>query len=358
MHSSTKTLAPIFALIIAISFGFVSAASALTASCVGVPTATNITWTATVGAGVAPFAYLWGNGATTSPQTAAGVYGLNTMNLQVTDASSTVATSTCSTIIAQPVPTITSFTATPSTINAGQSSVLTWNVTNASSTSLNNGLGTISSTSVTVAPAVSTTYTLSATNPGGTVTANVLVTVGTTSTSTGSTGGSTVPAQILVLLNQIAALKAQLALLLSGGTGGTGGTSTSTPMCFNFWRDLKKGDFGDDVKELQQSLAHSDPTLFPPGLVNGFFGPKTEAALKMWQKRYGISSSSVGYFGPLSRNYFKKNCGKKFGDDYGHSSSSKSSTSSKQKSSDDNDDDGKGKGSDNGKGKGNSKKDD
>src|SRR6185312_8362609 len=111
-----------------------------------------------------------------------------------------VATTTCSATVAQPVPTISSFTATPSAINAGQSTMLAWSVSNASSTSINNGLGTISSTSITVSPAVTTTYTLTATNPGGSNAANVTVTVGTL------TGGGNLAA-IQALLAQIAALR-------------------------------------------------------------------------------------------------------------------------------------------------------
>jgi peptidoglycan hydrolase-like protein with peptidoglycan-binding domain len=154
---------------------------------------------------------------------------------------------------------------------------------------------------------------LTATNPGGSSTANVTVTVGT---STGSTGGSNIAA-ITALLQQLAALKSQLALLLLNQMNGGMGTSTpptATSTC-NFLRDLKKGDSGDDVKELQLSLAHSDPTVFPPGLVTGFFGGKTEAALKILQKRFGISLSGTGFFGPKSRQFFKMNCGKNEGNE-------------------------------------------
>jgi hypothetical protein len=241
------------------------------------------------------------------------------MTLQATDASSSVATTTCSATVPQPAPTITSFVATPAAITAGQSSVLSWNVSNASTTSINNGLGVISSTSITVAPSVTTTYALSATNPGGTVTSAATVTVTGTTTSGGGTGGSTLAAQIQALLNQIKALQLQIAQLLianaNSGNSGGGGTATSTPSCFNFGRDLKHGDQGDDVKELQLSLAQTDPTLFPPGLASGFFGPKTEAALKMFQRRFGISSSSTGFFGQRSRDFFKNNCGKQKGED-------------------------------------------
>lgn len=330
MHIKKYVLAPALGAALMLSFGFAGAASALTASCTGTPSATNITWSASSSGGVAPVAFLWGNGTTTSTQVVAEPFGMYTMTLQATDASSSVATTTCAATIAQPAPTIGSFVATPASITVGQSSVLSWSVSNASTTSVNNGLGTISSTSITVTPSVTTTYTLSATNPGGTTTANATVTVNsTTSTSTGTgSGGATLAAQIAALLNQILALKAQIAqMLLQNMTGG--GTATSTPACFNFNRDLRMGSEGDDVKALQQALAQ-DPTIFPRGLITGHFGPKTFAALKMFQRRFGIgaTTSPTGFFGPMSRSFFKMNCGNHGDNDNEHHASSTEVTSS------------------------------
>lgn len=75
-------------------------------------------------------------------------------------------------------PTIASFTATPSSTAAGTSVVLSWNVTGASTITLDNGIGDVSTlTSKTVSPAQTTTYTLTATNSGGSTTAHVTVTV-------------------------------------------------------------------------------------------------------------------------------------------------------------------------------------
>lgn len=291
---------------VVLSFAAVSVASALTTSCVGAPSPTSITWTATSAGGIDPIAFLWGNGSTSSVQTIAVSPGMYSMTLQVTDASSTVATTTCSATVAQAAPTITSFTASPATITSGQSSVLSWVVGSASSTSINNGVGTVTGTSVTVSPSVTTTYQLSATNPGGTTNANATVTVNATSTNPG------VAAQIQALLAQIKALQAQIVQLILQNAGSGGGSSaTSTPAtCFDFRRDMKHGDEGDDVKELQQQLAHEDPTLFPPGLATGFFGMRTEAALKMLQRRFGIDANGTGFFGPKSRAHFAALCSK------------------------------------------------
>jgi peptidoglycan-associated lipoprotein len=76
-------------------------------------------------------------------------------------------------------PTVSQFSAEPTSIQRGQSSTLRWEVTGeVTSTSIDQSIGTVSNTgSRTVSPANSTTYTLTATGPGGTTTANATVTV-------------------------------------------------------------------------------------------------------------------------------------------------------------------------------------
>ena len=72
-----------------------------------------------------------------------------------------------------------SFTATPATIGAGQSATLSWNSANATSLSIDQGIGPVTapSGSMTVSPAATTTYTITATN--GTATATAQATVNT-----------------------------------------------------------------------------------------------------------------------------------------------------------------------------------
>jgi peptidoglycan-associated lipoprotein len=76
-------------------------------------------------------------------------------------------------------PSVTSFSAEPSTIQRGQSSTLRWDVSgNVSSVSINQGVGAVQNTgNQRVSPSDSTSYTLTATGPGGTTTANATVTV-------------------------------------------------------------------------------------------------------------------------------------------------------------------------------------
>jgi peptidoglycan-associated lipoprotein len=76
-------------------------------------------------------------------------------------------------------PTVAQFTAEPSSIQAGQSATLRWEVSGqATSVSINNAIGTVRSTgSQSVTPDSSTTYTLTASGPGGSITASATVAV-------------------------------------------------------------------------------------------------------------------------------------------------------------------------------------
>jgi hypothetical protein len=213
--------------------GVAHAQTALSVSCTGTPGTTSIVWASNASGGVAPYVYAWGNGSTSSSQTVSATPGTYSMTLQLTDASSTVATGTCNTIVKAPA------TTTP------------------------------------------------------------------------------VAAQLKALLDQIAALKAQIANLLlssAGGSGSGSGTATTTPgnprFCLNGERELRRGDRGDDVRELQRMLA-ADPTLYPEALITGVFGEKTEKALKQFQKKFGTSTTTQnGALDRLTRDLFRKHCGK------------------------------------------------
>jgi len=76
------------------------------------------------------------------------------------------------------LPVINSFTASPSSISLGGSATLSWSVSNATSVTIDNGVGAVgSSGSSIVLPAVTTTFTLTASNAAGSDTATTLVIV-------------------------------------------------------------------------------------------------------------------------------------------------------------------------------------
>ena len=90
-------------------------------------------------------------------------------------------------------PGIVAFTATPATIGSGQSTILMWNVTNATSIQIDQGVGSGLATAgtISVSPAANTTYKLTAANASGTSEASVTVSV---STASGSSSQSNPPA--------------------------------------------------------------------------------------------------------------------------------------------------------------------
>jgi rhodanese-related sulfurtransferase len=76
------------------------------------------------------------------------------------------------------LPVIVEFIAAPSEIYSGESATLFWNVTEATSISIDQGIDDVSAVGTqTVSPITTTAYTLTATNVAGTVTKSVVITV-------------------------------------------------------------------------------------------------------------------------------------------------------------------------------------
>ena len=91
--------------------------------------------------------------------------------------------------------------------------------------------------------------------------------------------------------------------------------SSTVGTCVSFSRALSSGAEGKDVTSLQRFLA-IDSSVYPEGIVSGFFGPLTERAVKRFQVKYGIVSSgspqTTGYgtVGPRTRALIlEKSCG-------------------------------------------------
>jgi hypothetical protein len=74
-------------------------------------------------------------------------------------------------------PAISSFTSSASSVSAGTSVALSWNVSGASYLIVSPSVGAVRGTSVTVTPSQTATYTLYATNQYGRTTATVMVSV-------------------------------------------------------------------------------------------------------------------------------------------------------------------------------------
>ena len=120
-------------------------------------------------------------------------------------------------------PVISSFTADPSYIQPGQSAVLRWTVINASNITISPSVGSVPNTGVyTVMPAYTTTYTLTASGSGGSVTASTTVTV-EQYYSTYTTGGS------------VSSAGAGNTAATGTGTVVTSGVNASSSPALNLW---------------------------------------------------------------------------------------------------------------------------
>lgn len=117
----------------------------------------------------------------------AGTYQLRGLAQDDNGANSAWATG-CSVTITNPLPTAL-LTATPTSVVSGGASTLQWSSTNATSCSINQGVGAVTPVGTgtrVVYPTVNTTYTLTCTGPGGTATDTAVVTVLTESNLTAS----------------------------------------------------------------------------------------------------------------------------------------------------------------------------
>jgi peptidoglycan hydrolase-like protein with peptidoglycan-binding domain len=116
--------------------------------------------------------------------------------------------------------------------------------------------------------------------------------------------------QIQSLLQQVQQLQDQLKALQQESVTPEPATSESAPLSVNLTQSLRRGSTdattGGQVSELQRFLAR-DKTIYPEGLVTGYYGPLTEAAVQRWQARNNIVSSGdanttgYGVVGPKTR---------------------------------------------------------
>ena len=84
----------------------------------------------------------------------------------------------------------------------------------------------------------------------------------------------TVAEQIATLLAQLKSLQEQLAQLQG---------EVRTLLKAN----ITEGTTDEDVKKIQEILA-SDPTIYPQGIISGYYGPLTREALKRFQSKFDL----------------------------------------------------------------------
>ena len=116
---------------------------------------------------------------------AVNVAASTTFTLTASNTAGTASATTAVTVALQAAPTIASFTATPASLPTGGGPVtLSWVTTDATTLSIDNGVGTVTGTSAVVNVAANTTFTLTATNAAGAVTQTTGVAVAVASANT------------------------------------------------------------------------------------------------------------------------------------------------------------------------------
>ncbi len=135
-----------------------------------------------------------------------------------------------------------------------------------------------------------------------------LIVLGSPIYSFAQTTGTTtsVSNQVQALLNQIESLQTQIQTLqaLQGQIiKAQGEVSQSLKLI----RSLRQGMSGDDVKALQAILA-ADTSIYPEGMITGFYGRLTSEAVKRFQKKYGIEM--LGFVGPKTIKKLNEEVGK------------------------------------------------
>jgi peptidoglycan hydrolase-like protein with peptidoglycan-binding domain len=82
-------------------------------------------------------------------------------------------------------------------------------------------------------------------------------------------------------------LFAQTSAGVSGSTGVSGSASAQV-----FAHPLKAGEQSSDVKDLQ-SILKTDPSIYPQGIVSGYYGKLTEDAVRRLQTKYGLPQTGI-----------------------------------------------------------------
>ncbi len=119
--------------------------------------------------------------------------------------------------------------------------------------------------------------------------------------------------QLSDLQTEVQALSQWLAQLQQKAGSGQG-VSAPTSSCGAIVSPLGPGSSGLAVSQLQQFLAN-DPSVYPQGLVTGYYGSLTVAAVQAFQVKNGISSSGTpsttgyGRVGPHTLTAIQSQCG-------------------------------------------------
>jgi hypothetical protein len=177
-------------------------------------------------------------------------------------------------------PTITSFAATPSSITPGQSTTLSWSVTNATSVSINEGIGTVASSgTVTVTPTETTKYVLTARGGRARATSSVVVTVQSAPAPTIS-GFSAAPSSITAGQSSVLSwtVTNATAVTLDGTTVSASGTTTVTPGTTTTYSLTAVNASGSVSRQVEVTVVPPAPPVVSNGQPTGTLAAGTTTA--------------------------------------------------------------------------------
>ncbi len=109
--------------------------------------------------------------------------------------------------------------------------------------------------------------------------------------------------QLTALQQQVASLRGELGATAQATSTSEVQGEASEAVPPELTRTLSRGSSGDDVRKLQEFLA-KERDIYPDGLITGYFGALTEAAVKRWQEKHDIES--VGAIGPKTMAKFQE----------------------------------------------------
>ena len=101
------------------------------------------------------------------------------------------------------------------------------------------------------------------------------------------------------IIKEMQALRTEFAALSQAtAVGQSSGAVLGASASSVFTQSLEVGATNNDIERIQKLLA-TDKEIYGHGVISGFFGPKTEEAIKNLQTRYGLSP--VGAIGPATK---------------------------------------------------------
>lgn len=205
---------------------------------------------------------------------------------------------------AAPDPVLVSFAASPSTVASGGMVTFSFSTRNATTTNLQFSCANVSITSTTTTaicgqpaftPALgasATAYPLTFTNRGySKETVRVMFLLG-------KENGSYLLSQSTEVTVLPIGQSAPATSTPAASAPQTTAPALPTAPGYIFTANLARGSTHKDVAALQKFLAQ-DKTIYPEGMVSGYFGAASEAAVKRFQKKYGIAQT--GTVGPMTR---------------------------------------------------------